>query len=178
MPKRIGLFPGTFDPITKGHLDIIQRATKFIDYLIVAIAEDSSKSPLFSLEHRLAMTTQAIEEIKPSCEASCVLEVCSFKGLLVHFAEARKATLIIRGLRAVSDFEYEFKMVGMNSYLSRDVETIFLMSSERYHFIASNFVKQVALLGGDVSEFVLPFVDNALKEKAIHYKKENKDSGE
>ncbi|MBS0185311.1 MAG: pantetheine-phosphate adenylyltransferase [Proteobacteria bacterium] len=168
MTKRIGVFPGTFDPITKGHLDIIRRGTHFLDQLIIGISENPGKSPLFSPEKRLEMTQREISESLGLFNPDCKVEVSLFSGLLVKFAESLNATLILRGLRAVSDFEYEFQLVGMNTYLSSKIETVFLMSSERHHFISSRFVKEVALLGGDVSEFVSPFIFNSLKEKIPH----------
>ncbi len=168
MIKKTGVFPGTFDPITKGHVDIIRRGTHFLDHLIIAISENPGKSPLFSPQERLEMIQHEIKEMQPFFNSECTVEVSLFSGLLVRFAESVGATLILRGLRAVSDFEYEFQLVGMNAYLSSKIETVFLMSSERHHFISSRFVKEVALLGGDVSEFVSPFVFKSLKEKIPH----------
>lgn len=163
--ERIGVFPGTFDPITKGHEDLILRGSQFLDYLIIAIAEHTPKETLFSIQKRYEITQQEIEILRPYLNPTCRVEVRRFSGLLVRFAESVKATFILRGLRAVSDFEYECQLVGMNAYLAPHIETIFLMSSGPYQLISSRFVKEVALLGGEVSDFVSPFVAAALREK-------------
>lgn len=152
---RIGVYPGTFDPITLGHLDIIRRATRVVDHLIVAIAENDGKNPVFSIEDRLAMVEGDVAGLKAD---GARIEVRAFDGLLVSFAEDVGARVILRGLRAVSDFEYEFQMVGMNSRLKPALETVFLMASDSHQFISSRFVKEICRLGGDISQFVTPAV--------------------
>jgi len=158
---RTGLYPGTFDPMTLGHLDIIKRAARLCDRLIIAVAINRAKGPLFSLEERVDMVEQVLSEIKADCE----ITVVPFEGLLIHFAEKMGARLIIRGLRAVSDFEYEFQMAGMNDRLNPEIETVFLMSDPEYQTIASRLVKEIAKLGGDVSQFVTEDVATRLKDK-------------
>ena len=149
---RAGVYPGTFDPITNGHLDIITRATRVVDRLVVAVAVNAGKEPLFSLQERLAMVGDDISAIGDGDGAE--IEVTSFGMLLVDFVGHVGASVIVRGLRAVSDFEYEFQMAGMNARLNPDVETVFLMASDRHQFISSRFVKEIAALGGDVGAFV------------------------
>ena len=163
--KKIGLLPGTFDPITKGHVDVLIRATKFLDHVIVGVAQDIVKESLFSASERFKMTCLEIDSVKPLLNPACHVEVQLFSGLLIGFAKTIHATVILRGLRAVSDFEYEFQMAGMNSYLSSEIETIFLMASDRYQFISSRFVKEISRLGGDVSSFVSPYINDALCKK-------------
>ena len=158
---RIGVYPGTFDPIANGHIDNIRRGSKMVDKLLVAAAENIGKSPMFSLLERRQMVGSEIdaihkENIKKGIQ--CEIEVTSFGNLLMHFVEQNKAGSEIRGLRAVSDFEYEFQMVGMNARLNPEVETIFLMSSEKHQFISSRLVKEIASLGGEISDFVTPQV--------------------
>lgn len=152
---RTGIYPGTFDPITKGHLHIIQRASRLVDHLIVAIAQNPGKSPLFTLEERRELVTQDIENLP---NKGCTIEVVSFNNLLVDLAREKQASCLFRGLRAVSDFEYEFQMTGMNAKLAPDVETVFLMASEKWQFVSSAFVKEIARLGGDIEQFVTPQV--------------------
>jgi pantetheine-phosphate adenylyltransferase len=147
----VGVYPGTFDPITLGHMDIIHRATRVVDRLVIAVAVNPGKSPLFSSEERVEMARDAAAAMNTN-EAE--VEVRSFGNLLVHIAEEVGATLIVRGLRAVSDFEYEFQMASMNARLNPDVETVFLTASETHQFISSQLVKEIARLGGDVSSFV------------------------
>ncbi len=163
MIERIGLYPGTFDPITNGHLDIVVRAARVVDRLIVAVAANAGKGPLFSLKERVALVQ---DELAERAKVQGVnIEVRSFDNLLVDFARQCGAHVIIRGLRAVSDFEYEFQMAGMNARLSPDIETMFLMASERCQFISSRFVKEIGRLGGDISSFVSPRVRAELDEK-------------
>ena len=161
MKKRVALYPGTFDPLTNGHLDIIGRAVKLYDKLVLGVALNSSKSPLFTFEERVEMARKLAESVAGDTE----IEVLPFEGLLMHFAEEVGANSIIRGLRAVSDFEYEFQMVGMNQRLNPDIETVFLMADPRHQAIASRLVKEIARLGGDIDPFVPPVVKARLLEK-------------
>jgi len=157
MPKknrRIALYPGTFDPITNGHLDIIQRATMLCDHLVVAIARNPDKHPLLSLEQRVRLVTLEVEPFNNGVGGGATVEVRPFDSLLMHFAIECGASMIVRGLRAVSDFEYEFQMAGMNHRLNDKIETVFLMASESQHFIASSLVKVIARHDGDVTSFV------------------------
>jgi pantetheine-phosphate adenylyltransferase len=159
---RIGIYPGTFDPITNGHMDIISRAAKhMVDVLIVGVAQNIGKNPLFSAEERVEMVTQETASIN----GGALIKVRSFNNLLTDFAVSSNATMLIRGLRAVSDFEYEFQMASMNSYLKPDIETAFLMASDRNQFISSGLVKEIAKLGGDVRQFVSPTVHATLMFK-------------
>lgn len=162
---RIGVYPGTFDPITNGHQDIIQRATRVVDKLIVAVATNAGKNPLFSVEERVEMVREDIAAMKNNNGVD--IDVRPFDNLLMHFAVGCGAKVIIRGLRAVSDFEYEFQMAGMNSRINPDVETVFLMASERCQFISSRFVKEIGRLGGDVSSFVSPRVRAQLDKRWV-----------
>jgi len=158
---KIAIYPGTFDPITVGHLDIIKRAAKIFNHIIVAPAIDNYKNPLFSADERVELIKEELTNHKFESEIS----VEKFEGLLVKFARKKNAKTIIRGLRAVSDFEFEFQMFGMNSKLDPEIQTIFLPASENNHFIASRLVKEVARLGGDISKFVSPFIAAKLAEK-------------
>ena len=158
---RIGIYPGTFDPLTNGHMDIISRATKVVDTLIISVAEHTGKDTLFSLSERIDMIQEEVKNMDDVIKTS--VEVRPFKTLLMDFAENVEASVIIRGLRAVSDFEYEFQMAGMNSRLNDDIETVFLMASDRHQFIASRFVKEIGRLGGDVDHFV----SSRVKQKLI-----------
>ncbi|MGE4049021.1 MAG: pantetheine-phosphate adenylyltransferase [Acetobacteraceae bacterium] len=151
-PRRVGLYPGTFDPITNGHLDVIGRAARLMDKLVVGVAINLGKGPLFSLEERVELVQAETREI--AARNGTVIEVVPFDNLLIDFARKVGATMIVRGLRAVSDFDYEFQMAGMNYRMAPDVETVFLMASERHQFIASRLVKEVAHLGGDITSFV------------------------
>lgn len=162
--KRIGLYPGTFDPITLGHLDIIQRASKVVDHLVIGVAKNAGKGPLFDTKARLKMVEH---EVAPLQKKGAHIEVVTFDTLLMHFAVKIKANVIVRGLRAVSDFEYEFQMAGMNYRLNPNIETIFLMASDKHQFISSRFVKEIARLGGDVSSFVSPHVVQQLKKSFL-----------
>jgi pantetheine-phosphate adenylyltransferase len=161
MTKRTALYPGTFDPMTLGHLDILQRASHLCDKLVVGVAINQAKGPLFSLDDRVEMVEQVVDPFRDRIE----VEVIPFEGLLIHFVEKCGASMIVRGLRAVTDFEYEFQMAGMNSRLNPDIETVFLMADPQYQMIASRLVKEVAKLGGDVSQFVTPEVKARLKDK-------------
>ena len=152
MANRTGVYPGTFDPVTNGHMDIISRAARVVDALIVGVAINAGKGPLFSLDERVEMVA---EEIKLAANTkNCRVEVRSFEGLLTNFAASCGASLIIRGLRAVTDFEYEFQMTGMNTKLNSEIETVFLMASEGEQFISSRLVKEIGSLGGDIGHFV------------------------
>lgn len=157
-----GVYPGTFDPITKGHLHLIRRASTMVDRLIVGVAANERKKPLFSLEERCAMVQADIDNLY---EKQCDIEVRPFNKLLVHFAADEKASCIFRGLRAVSDFEYEFQMTGMNAKLDPGIETVFLMAADKWQFVSASFVKEICSLGGDVEEFVTPLVASALQKK-------------
>lgn len=158
----IGIYPGTFDPITKGHLHLIKRASKVVDHLIVAVAANTKKSPLFNLDERVAMV-QA--DINSMYEKYCTIEVRSFDNLLIHFARDTNASCIFRGLRAISDFEFEFQMTGMNAKLDPNIETVFLMAADKWQFVSSSFVKEIHALGGDVSEVVTPAVHDQMNRK-------------
>jgi len=159
--QRIALYPGTFDPVTNGHYDIIKRAVKLVDKLVIGVAINAGKGPMFSLEERVAMLE---EQTKPLTQFA-VIEVLPFETLLMHFARQVGAQMIIRGLRAVADFEYEFQMTAMNQQLDRDIETVFLMADPRHQAIASRLVKEIVLLGGDINGFVSPPVAARLLEK-------------
>jgi pantetheine-phosphate adenylyltransferase len=150
--QRVGLYPGTFDPITNGHLDVIARAARLLDKLVIGVAVNTGKGPMFSLEERVELVQSEIAHI--ATQNGVVLEVQPFDTLLVDFARRVGASMIVRGLRAVSDFDYEFQMAGMNYRMDPQIETVFLMASERHQFIASRLVKEVAMLGGDISSFV------------------------
>jgi pantetheine-phosphate adenylyltransferase len=160
---RVGVYPGTFDPVTNGHVDIIGRGIRLVDRLVIGVAANPGKGPMFTLEERVAMLQEQVAVLRNGDGSR--IEVLPFSNLLMHFVMEVKASFIIRGLRAVSDFEYEFQMAGMNTRLNQRVETIFLMASERQQFIASRFVKEVALLGGDISSFVPLGVRKRIGEK-------------
>jgi pantetheine-phosphate adenylyltransferase len=152
MSRHVGVYPGTFDPVTKGHLDIICRAARFLDRLVVGVAVNAGKGPLFPLEERVELVRAETQGI--AARAGAPVEVVPFDGLLVGFARQVGASVVVRGLRAVSDFDYEFQMAGMNHRLAEEVETVFLMASETNQFISSRFVKEIAQLGGDIASFV------------------------
>lgn len=158
----IGVYPGTFDPITKGHLHLIKRASKLVDHLIIAVADNTKKGPLFSIDERVDMVRTDIANMN---EKYCDIEVRSFNNLLIHFANDVNASCIFRGLRAISDFEFEFQMTGMNAKLDPNIETVFLMAADKWQFVSSSFVKEIYALGGDVSEVVTPAVEDRLRRK-------------
>ncbi len=151
------IYPGTFDPVTYGHLDLIKRASKIFDEVIVAVAENAGKDPLFSLTERVALikkATQGMKKVKVDC----------FSGLMVDYARRKKINVVVRGLRMISDFEYEFQMALTNRKLAEDIEIIFMMPNESYSFLSSKLIKEIAALGADLSEFVPPFVEKKLKK--------------
>ena len=154
---RLAIYPGSFDPLTNGHLSIIHRGLKMFDRLVVAIAVNPKKVPLFSLEERRELIRDAVQDDR--------VEVDSFQGLLVEYAKQRKVNVLLRGLRAVSDFEYEFQLANMNRKLAPDIETVFMMTGEDYFYISSQLVREVASLGGDVTDLVPPNVYTKLKSK-------------
>ena len=158
---RVGLYPGTFDPITNGHLDIIGRAVKLVDRLVVGVHTNAGKGPMFSVEERAELVMEETAGLRGRAE----IVVRPFSGLLMHFAEEVGASMIVRGLRAVADFEYEFQMTAMNQQLNREIETVFLMADPRHQAIASRLVKEIAQLGGDIGPFVSPGVAARLKER-------------
>jgi len=159
---KIGLYPGTFDPLTNGHLDIIVRSSTLCDKLIIAVAKNPSKNPFFSINKRIDLINEALLLNKIDTKS---VYAKSFDNLLIDFAKINSVSIIIRGLRVVSDFDYEFQMAGMNKRLNSNIETVFLMASETNQFIASRFVKEVASLGGDVSSFVPKNVNNEIIKK-------------
>ena len=156
MASRI-LYPGTFDPMTNGHLDLVERASKVFDEVIIAIAASTRKNPVFTLERRVELTREVLAHLDN-------IEVCGFDKLLAHFVEEKQANVILRGIRAVSDFEYEFQLANMNRQLAPEVESVFLTPSDHLSYISSSLVKEIASLGGDVSKFVPPQVNDALLE--------------
>jgi len=158
--ERVGIYPGTFDPITNGHTDVITRATKLVDRLIIGVARNAGKDPLFSIDERVEMVRDEVAVIDGARDR---IDVRPFDNLLMHFVVDCGASVIVRGLRAVSDFEYEFQMAGMNARLNPKIETVFLMAADRYQFIASRFVKEIGRLGGDVRQFVSPRVATRLE---------------
>ena len=158
---RTGLYPGTFDPLTNGHLDIIGRAVKLVDRLVIGVAINRDKGPLFSLEERVNMVVRECARFQDGCE----IVAAPFETLLMHFAEEVGADMIVRGLRAVADFEYEFQMTAMNQQLNRQIETVFLMADPHHQAVASKLVKEIARLGGDITPFVTPGVAQSLRAK-------------
>ncbi|HKQ45326.1 MAG TPA: pantetheine-phosphate adenylyltransferase [Rhizomicrobium sp.] len=161
--RRIALYPGTFDPVTLGHLDIIQRAVKLVDHLVIGVATNAAKEPLFALAERVAMVKAEAERL---AAGHATIAVIAFDTLLVKFAAQVGAAMIIRGLRAVSDFEYEFQMVAMNQRLNTEIETVFLMADPRHQAISSKLVKEIAHLGGDISPFTTAAVADALIKRS------------
>ncbi len=162
MTRRIGVYPGTFDPITKGHLHVIKRASKLVDKLIVGVAANARKEPLFSARERVEMVERDIANMP---EKYCEIEVRPFDNLLIHFARDVNAHCIFRGLRAVSDFDFEFQMTGMNARLDPGIETVFLMAADKWQFVSSSFVKEICGLGGNVAEVLTPATEARLKAK-------------
>ena len=150
--SKIGIYPGSFDPITLGHLDIIQRSLNVVDKLIIAVSDNKSKDHMISINDRLDLIKKTIQSLPEDFQKK--IEIEKFDNLFVHYVKSKNASLIIRGLRAVSDFEYEFLMTGMNRTIDNEIETIFLMSAEKYHFISSRFIKEIHKLGGDISKSV------------------------
>lgn len=157
--RRVGVYPGTFDPITLGHMDIIRRGAKLVDTLIIGVTTNPSKSPMFSDEERLETVKREVE----TCDGD--IRVVHFNSLLMDFAEREGATVIVRGLRAVADFEYEFQMAGMNQQLNENIETLFLMADVALQPIASRLVKEIAMYGGDIHKFVTPAVEREMKAR-------------
>ena len=159
----IAVYPGTFDPFTRGHEDLVRRASSIFSKLIVGVADSKNKRPIFTLEERIEIAKEVLGHYSN-------VEIAGFSGLLKDFAREHSARVIVRGLRAVSDFEYEFQMAGMNRYLLPDVETLFLTPSDQYQFISGTFVREIALMGGDVSKFVFPSVEKWLQKRKAQIK--------
>ena len=152
------VYPGTFDPMTLGHEDLVRRAARLFDKVILAIADSRAKQPFFTLDERVEMATEVLKDLQ-------TVEVVGFSGLLMEFVQEHKARVVVRGLRAVSDFEYEFQLAGMNRRLYPDVETLFLTPGEQYMFVSATIVREISILGGDVSKFLHPHVAKRLKNK-------------
>ena len=157
--ERIGVYPGTFDPITLGHMDIIRRGAKLVDRLVIGVTTNPSKSPMFSLDERMAMVRREVADVAGT------IEVVAFDALLMKFARSQKASVIVRGLRAVADFEYEYQMAGMNQQLDAESETVFLMADVALQPIASKLVKEIAIYGGDIHKFVAPAVEKDVRAR-------------
>ena len=163
MMSRVGIYPGSFDPLTLGHLDIIERSLHVVDELIVAVSDNDKKNHMFDADIRVSLIEDTIESFDDSLKKKITVE--KFDHLLVDYAKSKNSNIIIRGLRAVSDFDYEFQMAGMNARLASDIETVFLTASESHQFVASRFVKEIALLDGDISSFVPSNVSKAIESK-------------
>jgi pantetheine-phosphate adenylyltransferase len=161
--ERVGVYPGTFDPVTSGHMEVVRRSLRLVDKLVIGPATNIGKGPLFSLQERIDIIKDDIADFSEIDKAR--IQIAPFDGLLIHFAREVGASVIIRGLRAVSDFEYEIQMANMNARMEPNIETIFLMASDRHQFIASSLVKDIARLGGDTSQFVSKKVFQRLKDK-------------
>lgn len=159
MANRIGVYPGTFDPVTLGHMDIIRRGAKLVDRLVIGVTTNPSKSPMFTLDERMAMVQREVRDVEGD------VTVVSFDSLLMDFAEREGAAMIVRGLRAVADFEYEYQMAGMNQQLNDRIETVFLMADVSLQPIASRLVKEIAIYGGNISRFVSPDVETEVKAR-------------
>ncbi|MBN1684898.1 MAG: pantetheine-phosphate adenylyltransferase [Gammaproteobacteria bacterium] len=159
--NNIAIYPGTFDPITFGHIDLVKRASQLFDHVIFAIAESKAKAPLFNLKERINLAEQSLAHL-PN------VEVAGFNCLLIEFARQKKANIILRGLRVVSDFEHEFQLASMNRAIAPELETLFLSPADRYAYISSTLVREIGLLGGDISSFAPPIVVKALQQKALH----------
>ena len=170
---RVAIYPGTFDPITNGHLDIIRRAARLVDRLVIGVSTNAGKGPLFDVNERVAMVKAEVEALNLPKNNGTV-EVKAFDNLLMHFAQSVGAGMILRGLRAVSDFEYEFQMAGMNTRLNSDIETVFLMASDRHQFISSRFVKEIGRLGGDITSFVSSRVAKTLVDRFAEERRSGK----
>jgi pantetheine-phosphate adenylyltransferase len=158
MSRRVGIYPGTFDPITNGHEDLIQRASRLFDEVVVGVAHSQAKRPFFSMDERVEIATEVLRQYQN-------VSVLGFSGLLSEFVKEQKATVILRGLRAVSDFEYEFQLAGMNRRLAPGVETLFLTPSDKYLFLSATIVREIAVLGGDISAFVHPLTAERMHAK-------------
>jgi pantetheine-phosphate adenylyltransferase len=158
---RVGLYPGTFDPIHNGHLDVLSRGVKLVDKLVIGVAINNEKGPIFSLDERVEMARQATQSLNKFAE----IEVVPYRNLLVHFAREVGAQILLRGLRAVTDYDYEFQLMAMNQQLDRSIETVFLMASPEHMAVSSNLVKVIARMGGDITQFVTPDVGAALIKK-------------
>ena len=167
---RVAIYPGTFDPITNGHLDIIRRSARLVDRLVIGVSSNAGKGPLFDVDERVRMVKAEVEALGLP-KGNGTVEVRPFDNLLMHFAQSVGAGMILRGLRAVSDFEYEFQMAGMNTRLNADIETVFLMASDRHQFISSRFVKEIGRLGGDITSFVSVRVAKNLADRFAEERK-------
>jgi pantetheine-phosphate adenylyltransferase, bacterial len=155
----VGVYPGTFDPVTKGHLHLIRRASRLVDQLVIGVADNKRKNPLFAIEDRVDMLETDLANMQ---DKGCEIVVKRFDKLLVEFARELNASCIFRGLRAVSDFEYEFQMTGMNAKLDPGLETVFLMAADKWQFVSASFVKEIASMGGEIGDFVTPYVEERL----------------